>query len=197
MKDIWTNMGLVSMSTKTISSKTVSKHLAPTSSNNTLHKVTDEITRISCGINVCIIRMVTWHTKELNCDIRYTTLVCKRSLLGPVSTDFISRKRIRISSAEIVNIQIFKYLNETGKTSVTQIWIEGKKLERMRKESVWMYSDIYLPRIRKVTKHLRQRSGFWTPIPKRGSSTSSKIARDSQITDNRLWRKNKNLFPIC
>jgi hypothetical protein len=93
MKHVWTNVRPFNMLTKTISSNTVSKHLAPTSSNNSLHKVTDEITHISCSMNVHIIWLVTWYTKELNCDIKYTTLLCKRSLLGQVSTNFYFMKQ--------------------------------------------------------------------------------------------------------
>jgi hypothetical protein len=55
----------------------------------------------------------------------------------------------------------------------------GQKIERMPKIlSKYSYiSDTYLPRFRKATKHPRQRSGFWTPIPKRGVLNKQQICQ--------------------
>jgi hypothetical protein len=64
--------------------------------------------------------MVTLHTKEFNCDISIRHYFVREVYWAQYLLIFVIQKRIRIPSAEIVAIQILKYLKETGTTSVTK-----------------------------------------------------------------------------
>ena len=114
-------------------------------------------------------RIQLWH--------KYTTLFCKGSLLGSVSINFYYTKR---------NKNFFRWNCGYPDPQIPKgnwnyicykIMNRGQKIERMPKILSKYISDTYLQRFRKATKHPRQRSGFWTPIPKWGVLNKQQICQ--------------------